>query len=269
MHKLAIFTLGLASALAPALAQNVTPADRYEGTQQLPLKKPADRAGASPSAAIAAPAMPARPAPPAGVTSRNQAAPPPDMGAISATPVAVRPSPPVAAQAAWAGAEASPPPRTGAEPREVRRFVIRRAPDGMMGDVREFELRRGSEMAGAPARVIIRRRGDHDDFDGPGRGEWSDDGQPSFHHDDHEDEPAFEDDWDEDRRDFGGHHGDAPRHHGHVPDYGYGPHGACCSGGMITETITTTTTYPATVERQVVRGPGVHPPRHRSKMRRR
>jgi hypothetical protein len=227
MHKLALLTLATASALAPAIAsaQTVSPPGRYERT----LRAPA--------------------AAPAGISWRDR----------SATPglaPAARPAPPEADEIDEAGPQ-------------VRRFVIRRQPGAMSSGPNEIDIRRALEredMEG-PARVIILRKrrddsdshhpdinhheemgGHHGDKDsyhrgmGPDHGGSEDEGFDAYGDDD--DYGSYHDD----RGDFGG--SDYPPEYsaeGHAP-----AQGPCCSGGMITETITTTTTYPPTVERHVV-----------------
>jgi hypothetical protein len=97
--------------------------------------------------------------------------------------------------------------------------------------------------------------GHHGDI-GPSRDEWIDEGRDDL-------DDGYIDDrysgWDgrEDNDSFDG------------PAYGYAP-GPCCSGGMITETITTTTTYPPTMEERVsYEHVATHKTVRRNKLRRR
>lgn len=185
------------------------------------------------AASALAPAIAAQAAsPPAGITWRNQAA-----------------APPLAVD------------RGDRDPR-VQRFVIRRGPDDVAEDSRDVLIRRDG-MA-SPTHVIVRRErlddmddsdrhrtdemgGHHDDMDshhgligghhgddGLGEDEWIDEGREAMAYDDHADghDRGFEEQV---------HYGSGDL----ASDYAQG---SCCSGGMITETITTTTTYSPTVE---------------------
>ncbi|HEX8444222.1 MAG TPA: hypothetical protein VF631_11310 [Allosphingosinicella sp.] len=282
MHKLAILTLAAASALSSgALAQTVSPADRYEGTPEVPLKKPATAAQAGKAPApIAQPTAPAAPTPPAGITWRNQAAPAPSMAPVgpSAAPQpivtqrTVTPPPPMMVSPARR-AEAVPPPlpippRASQLPPPPRSFVIRRQGGSTGEGPAQFEIRSEMDehMADGPARVIVRRHREGPMVHGPDRvivrrrmgdlrdhpGEWDREDVDGPMYEDHRGDEG-EHGWDD--RDVtypvghpGGGHG-----------YASGP---CCSGGMITETITTTTTYPPTVEERVVHHETrSHPPR--------
>jgi len=282
MNKLALIILG-ATALAPAaaMAQTVNPSDPYEGTPQVPLKKPGTAAGAK---APVASAPIAQPTPPAGITWRNQAPPAPSMAPMerAAGPLPVvtqRPAPPpIVTQ------RAAPPPPMIAPARRVeavppplpQNFVIRREPGPLGAGSAELEIRRELEdqMGDAPARVIVRRHANGHMADGPTRVivRRERHGAPV--------DPNLVDDYDRMEESFGADYGDdadysddhgayagEPIQHdydapaGHSA-YGHGYAGGCCSGGMITETITTTTTYPPTVEERVVHHETrSHPPR--------
>lgn len=82
--------------------------------------------------------------------------------------------------------------------------------------------------------------GGYDGDTGPYQDEWIDEGREDLAYDDGAD-----------------HYVGRPEHYNHHrpsgPAYGYAQ-GPCCSGGMITETITTTTTYPPAVHERVSYG---------------
>jgi hypothetical protein len=133
----------------------------------------------------------------------------------------------------------APAGRAGERP-QVRRFIIRRAP-GALEAPGELDIWRelDRETLDGPARIIVRRQ--RIDDMAPRGGEWLDEGRDDHHRDHHDDSDEGVQAYDE-----GAHHG---RYPGSGDVLAQGP---CCSGGMITETITTTTTYHAGAEDEAV-----------------
>jgi hypothetical protein len=145
-----------------------------------------------------------------------------------------------------------PPPPVAAEPpRRFERIVVQRRPGELAGagtrdilirrnggpgpaELREFEIIEQPPMHSGPARVFVHRSPAPDAYDDE---PFYDD--PAMHEDGYVEGAGYPD-----MRDGPAHHG---AYHAQPGYQGYPG-----SGGMITETITTTTTYASTAEERVV-----------------